>query len=176
MVEREPSPGWHATRCQGPGERVICSFITDGGRAACLQHSFLGRGRQALMAFGPHTYSHGNKSSQWAKFSICKALSHPASYPGFKQPWCEAGPGTAASAAVQSLRPGEATCSAQAGKGGVGMSSAPYVGGTWHTHSSCSKKASGAELELAADPLVQGCSVLLRQRISKGLRQGQAIF
>lgn len=74
-----------------------------------LQHSFLGRGRQALMAFGPHTSSHSNKPSQWAKFSICKALSHPASYSGFKQPWCEAGQGGAALVAPQSLRPGEVT-------------------------------------------------------------------
>ena len=97
LVEREPSPGM-SPHVGAPGRRSSAPSPQMEGKRPGLRHSLLGRGRPAPMAFGPHTYSHGNKSSQWAKFSIRKALPHPACWAG----------GTAI-AGVQRLRPGEAT-------------------------------------------------------------------
>ena len=91
LVEREPSPGM-SPHVEAAGRRSSAPSPQMEGKRPGLQHSLLGRAHPAPMAFGPHTYSHGNKSSQWAKFSIRKLfpIQH-LTLASFEQPWCWAG-------------------------------------------------------------------------------------
>lgn len=65
-AEREPSPSMPPD-VRASGRRLSSLPSVMEGEWPGLQHSLLGRDHLVLMAFGPHTYGHSNKSSQRAK-------------------------------------------------------------------------------------------------------------